>query len=95
MTKYVFVLCSFLEILSRFSDFVNSDDCIRKNHIQIYQTTTSFYEKKNLKYIKNKFYSSEKLKNSGNFIYEYAYSLFGQDFNPMRFTGNKYKKSIC
>ena len=65
----------------KFSDYVNSDDCMhRKNRIKIYPTTTSFYSKKDLKLIKNRFFSSEKMRNIGNCIYDYAYSFFGEDF---------------
>ena len=35
---------------------------------------------KDLKLIKNRFFSSEKRRNSGNFIYDYAHSFFGEDF---------------
>ena len=50
-----------------------------KNHIKIYQTTTSFYLKKDLKLIQTDFFS-EKMRNSGSCIYDNAHSLFGEDF---------------
>ena len=60
------------------SDFVNFDDCIGK-------ITSKFLflvliKKKDLKLIKNRFHQSEKIKNVGNWIYDYAHSFFGEDF---------------
>ena len=44
------------------------------------QTISSFYLKKNLNLIKKGIISSEKLRNSCNYIYDYAHSVFGKDF---------------
>ena len=53
----------------------------QNKHIKIYQTTTSLYEKKDLKIFFSKMiFSSEKLRNSGNCIDDYAHSLFGENF---------------
>ena len=37
--------------------------------------------------IKIRIISIEKIRNSGNYIYDYAHSFFGKDFNPSRYTG--------
>ena len=73
------MLADFL-LLPKFSDFVNSDDYIGKNHIKIFQTMSSFYSKINLDLIKKGITSSEKIRNSGIYIYDYAHSFFGKDF---------------
>ena len=39
-----------------------------------------------MKLIKKQIFSSEKMRNSGNYIYDYAHSFFGEDFNPMSYT---------
>ena len=39
-------------------------------------TKTSFYSKKDLRLIEISFFSSEKIRNSGNCIYDYAQFLF-------------------
>ena len=36
--------------------------------------------KKNLKLLKHRFFSREKMRNSGNCIYDYSHSFFGVDF---------------
>ena len=48
--------------------------------------------KTNFRLIKKQIFSSEKLRNSGNCIYDYAHSFYGEDFNPMRYTGYKIMK---
>ena len=45
-----------------------------------HQNISSFYFKKYLNLIKNGNISIEKMRNSGNRIYEYAHSFFGKDF---------------
>ena len=57
----------------------------RKNHIKIYQTTTSFYSKKDLKLIKQ-FFSSEKMSNSNNCIYIMLTRPSERIFNSMCYT---------
>ena len=42
--------------------------------------TATFYSKKEFKFVKTDFYSEKKMRNSGNWIYHYAQSLFGKDF---------------
>ena len=44
-----------------------------ENHIKIYQTLNNLYSKKDLKLIKQ-FFSSEKMRNSDDGIYDYAHS---------------------
>ena len=49
--------------------------------ITIHQIQNSWTQLiKDLKSIKYRFFSSEKKRNSGNYIYNYAHSLFGEDF---------------
>ena len=45
-----------------------------KKHIKIGQTTTSFDSKKKIDSNKKQILSNEKLKNSGNCIYDYIYA---------------------
>ena len=51
-----------------------------KNHIEIYQTISSFYSKTDMNLLKSVIISSEKIRNSGNYIYNFAHSFFGEDF---------------
>ena len=51
-----------------------------KKQIQIYQTKTSFYSKNDLKVNKKHIFSTEKMRNAGNSIYEYAHMFYGEDF---------------
>ena len=46
----------------------------------MYQTISSFYLKKKMNLIKKGIISKEKMRYSGNYIYDYAHSLFGDDF---------------
>ena len=48
----------------------------RKNHIKIYQTISSFYLEKKLNLINKGIISSGKIRNSGNYIHDYAHSFF-------------------
>ena len=75
MKVYRFFLHFFLELLPKFSDFINSDDC----NIRI-TSVSSFYLKKDLNLIKKGIISSEKMMNSCNYTYDYAHSFFGTDF---------------
>ena len=58
---------------------MNTDDCIRKMYLKIYQSKIRFYSKIDLKLIKKQIFSCEKMRNSGNYIYDYAHSFFGED----------------
>ena len=60
------------------SGFTNSYVCIWK--IKTYQTLFSFYIKKYFNLIRKGIISSEKMRNSGNYNYDYAHSFFGKDF---------------
>ena len=51
----------------------------RKNHIKIHQTIHFLFKKK-LNLIRKDIISSEKMRNQGNYNYDYAHSLFGKDF---------------
>ena len=46
-----------------------------------------FLFKKDLKLMKKRTISNEKLRNSGNYIYDYAHSFFGKDFKSKPLTG--------
>ena len=58
MKNVWFFVAVYIKILPEFRNFINSDDFIGKNHIKIYQTTSSFYSKKDLKL--SYFFSNEK-----------------------------------
>ena len=59
----------------------------RKNHIKIYQTTTSFYSKKDLKLIKNRKFLVKNWENSGNCIMIMLTYSSEMIFNWMSYTG--------
>ena len=65
--KKIRVFCRFFEYFPKFSEFVNSGDCIGK----ISSKSIGLY---------HVFFSNEKIRNSGNFIYDCAHSSFGEDF---------------
>ena len=67
-------------IFTKFSNFVNSDDCIRKNHPKIYQTTPVFIKKINLKSIKIRFFLVKKLEILA-IVFMTAHSFYGEDFS--------------
>ena len=52
----------------------------RNNHIKICQTKFSIYLKKMEVNKKNYIFTSEKMWNSSNYMYDYAHSFFGKDF---------------
>ena len=69
----------FLKLFPKFSDFINSDDCIGKiisNLLEYIQFSFKIRFEVDKKYI----FSSEKMRNLGNYTYGYAYSFFGEDF---------------
>ena len=76
--KMVGFFAVFFEILPNFSDFVNSDDCIGKITSKSARLQL-FFIKKKFEVIKKKKISSEKMINSGNFIHDYAHSIFGEN----------------
>ena len=52
----------------------------RKNHIKINQTILSNFIQRYKKKVDKKYiFSSEKMRNSANYIYDYAQSFFGKD----------------
>ena len=58
-------------------DFVNSAE---KSHQTLSDYNQFLYKKKDLKLIKNRVLFNEKMRNSGNCIYDYAYPFFGENF---------------
>ena len=46
---------------------------------EIYQAISSFYPKIDLNLIKSGIIYDEKIRNSGNYIYDYAHLFFGKD----------------
>ena len=71
----------FFEIVPKFSDFVNSTDLIpnSKSH-QNLSDYNQFLLKKIFEVNKKLVFSSDKIKNAGNCIYDYAHSFLGEDF---------------
>ena len=69
----------FSDILSKVSDFVNSDYYIGKITSKSIRLQPVFNLKKDLK-LKITDFSCEKIRNSSNYIYNYAHSFFGEDF---------------
>ena len=61
-----------VDTLPKFSDFVNHDDCIGN--------ITSDLSDQRLEVNKKLIFSTEKMKNSCNCIYDYAHSFSGEDF---------------
>ena len=59
---------------------VNSDDLIGKMTSKSIWLQHIFIFKKGSEVDKKQILSSEKMRNLGNCIYEYAHSLFGEDF---------------
>ena len=68
------------KLFPKFSVFFNSNDCIGKNHIKIYQAISSFYLKYFLNSMKKGIISCEKIRNSSNYNHDYAPSYFENDF---------------
>ena len=77
---FIFSQFFFLEILSKFSDLFKFRWLHRRKHIEIFQITTSFLLEKRFRVNKKNIFSIEKLRNSGNCIYDYSHSFFGEDF---------------
>ena len=68
----------FFKILPKFSDFINSDDCIGKIELKsVRQYPVFFYD---LNLINKGIMSAENMRNSGNYNYDYAQSFFAKDF---------------
>ena len=61
-----------------FCDFVNLNDCIGKITSKSIRIQPFFITKIDSKLIH--FFSREKMRNSGNYIHDYAHSFFGEDF---------------
>ena len=79
--KYLkfFLQYFFSNILPKFSDFVNSEDCIGKITLEFIRPQPVSI-KKNIWSFKKQIFSIEKMRNSGNCVYDYAHSFFGDDF---------------
>ena len=60
----------------------------QKNHIKIYQTTTIFFK---FEVIKKQIFASEKMRNPGNCIHDYACSFFEEYFqsNALYWLGSR------
>ena len=69
----------FFKILPELSDFVNFDYCIGKTTSESIRLQAVFNKKK-IEVNKNQIFSCEKMRNSGNCIYDYAHSFFREDF---------------
>ena len=67
------------EIVPSFGDFVNFDDLIGKITSEYIRLQPVLF-KKGFEINKKQIISSEKMRKSGNCIYEYAHSFFGNDF---------------
>ena len=61
---FIFFVGVYIEIITKFSDFVNSDDCIKWNHIKLIRLQPVFIKKKGLKLNKKQIFSSEKIRYS-------------------------------
>ena len=58
--RYLFFFAAFFEILPKFSDFVNSDDYIRKIICKYIKLQPASIKKKDSKVIKNLFFQEKK-----------------------------------
>ena len=77
--KCRFLFAVFFKLHTNFSDLINSDDFIEKiisKAIRLYSFFIFFY----LNLVKKEIISSEKMRNSGNYIYDYTHSFFGNGF---------------
>ena len=83
MKNFWFILL-FFQNTSKVVGFLYIPMIASKNHIRICWTTTSFYLKSDLKFVKNRFFLVKKMKNSGNFMFNRS-SL--RIFNPSRYIG--------
>ena len=70
----------FFKLLPKFDDFINSDDCIGKMTSKPIRNFPVFNKNFFLNLIIKEIISSEKMRNSGNYIYDNAHSIFGKDF---------------
>ena len=74
-----FFICSFFsfKLLPKFRDFINSDTSIEKKYTKIYHTISSFYSINDFNLTKKKgLFIMKKIRNSGNYIYDYAHTFF-------------------
>ena len=89
MKFFRFFLQFLFKLLPKFSDFINSDDCIVKitsKSIRIYPV----FIQKRLNLFKKGIIFSEKIKNSSNYIHIYMIMLtrcLERIFNPSHYTG--------
>ena len=79
MKNVRFLFKVFFKILPKFSYFVNSDYCIGKITSKCIRLQLVFIQKIFL-VNRKQIFSSEKMRNSGNCIYDYAHSFFGEDY---------------
>ena len=81
MKIHRFFLQFFFKLLPKFSNLI----CIlmivsEKSHQNLSDYASSFYSKEDINLIKNEIISSVKMRNLGNYIYDYDHSFFGKDF---------------
>ena len=70
----------FFKILPKFSDFVNSDDCIEKKTHENLSDYNQFLLILFCMLIKKQIFYCEKMRNSGNSYSDYGHLFFGKDF---------------
>ena len=70
----------FFKLHPKFKDFINSDDCIGKMISKFIRLYSVFYCNSFFNLIEKGIISSEKMRNSGYYMYGYAHSFFGKDF---------------
>ena len=80
MKIFRFLFAVFIEIFPTFNDFVNSSDCTGKIISKSIRLQPVFNQKRFQVDKKHFFFLVKKLEISGNCIYDYAHSFFGEDF---------------
>ena len=79
MKKNWFFFAFFFPLLPKFNDFINPDDYMKKMTSKSTRLYPVFIQTK-ICILKKRITSSEKMRNSGNYIYDYDHSFFGKDF---------------
>ena len=67
-------------MLPKFSDFLNSGYCIGKITSKSIRLQPVFIKKLRFEDDEKQIFSREKMRNSGNYINDYAHSFFGEGF---------------
>ena len=68
------------KLLPKFKDLINSDDCIGKITLKSIRLYPVFIKKKDLNLIRKGITCSGKMRNSGNYNYDYVHSYLGKYF---------------